>query len=144
MKLDDIFAHWEQDSIIDRTMLDTEALKIPKLHHKYFKIYTNERLVLRKLEAQLKQLKLEKYEFYTQGPTQEQHAKGWKLPPIGKILKADSNQYVEADNDIVNVSLKIGIQLEKIELLESIIKSLQNRGYNIKAAIDFLKFQQGM
>jgi hypothetical protein len=31
----------------------------------------------------------------------------------------------------------------KVEFLESIIKSLNTRGYNIRSAIDFLKFTMG-
>lgn len=144
MKLDDIFTEWDQDSRIDRSELGDEVLRIPKLHHKYFKIFTNERLILRKYEAELKQLKLEKHEFFTMGPTEETHVKGWKLPPQGKILRSDVNNYIEADQDVVNLTLKIGIQQEKIGLLESIIKSLTNRGFNIKAAIDFEKFKVGI
>jgi len=143
MKLEDIFAEWEQDSHIDRSELGDEALRIPKLHHKYFKIFANERLVLRKYESELKQLKLAKHEFFTMGPTEETHALGWKLPPQGKILRSDVNNYIEADSDVVNLTLKIGIQQEKIGLLESIIKSFTNRGFNIKAAIDFEKFKVG-
>lgn len=144
MKIDDIYNEWETDSHIDRTELGDESLKIPKLHHKYFKIFTHERLLLRKLEADLKQLKIMKHEFYTLGPTEETHEKGWQLPPQGRILKSDVNNYIEADQDIVNLSLKIGIQHEKIELLQSIIKSLTNRGFNIKAAIDWEKFKVGI
>jgi hypothetical protein len=144
MKIDDIYDEWEKDSHIDRSELGDESLKIPKLHHKYFKIFTHERLLLRKYESELKQLKLDKYEFYTLGPTEETHEKGWKLPPQGKILKSEVNNYIEADKDIVNLSLKIGIQQEKIEVLQSIIKSLTNRGFNIKAAIDWEKFKVGI
>lgn len=144
MKLEAILELWEQDSQIDRTELGEEECKIPQIHHKYFKIFSNERLVLRKLQADMKQLKLAKWEFYTMGPTEESHEKGWTLPPQGKILRADAMQYVEADKDIIELSLKIGLQEEKIELLESIIKSLNNRGYNLKAAIDYLKFTSGV
>lgn len=144
MKLEDIFTEWEQDSHIDRTNLSDEVLRIPKLHHKYFKIFTNERLVLRKYETDLKQLKLAKHEFFTMGPTEETHAKGWQLPPQGKILRSDVNNYIDSDQEVVNMTLKIGIQQEKIGLLESIIKSLTNRGFNIKAAIDFEKFKVGI
>jgi len=63
MKIDDIYAEWEKDSQINRSELGDEALNIPKLHHKYFKIFTHERLLLRKQEVELKQLKLEKLEF---------------------------------------------------------------------------------
>lgn len=144
MKIDDIYDEWEKDAHIDRTELGEESLKIPKLHHKYFKIYTHERLVLRKYEAELKQLKLLKHEFYTLGPTEETHEKGWVLPPQGRILKSEVANYVDADKDIVNLTLKVGIQQEKIELLQSIVKSLTNRGFNIKAAIDWEKFKVGI
>lgn len=143
MKLESIFDMWDVDSKVDRNRLDEEALNISILHAKYHRIFTNERLTLRKYEADLKELKLQKFEFYTQGPTKETVEKGWQLPPIGKILKADAATYVDADKDIVNLSLKIGIQHEKISLLESIIRTLQNRGYNIRAAIDYIKFTSG-
>ena len=144
MKIDDIYAEWEKDSQINRSELGDEALNIPKLHHKYFKIFTHERLLLRKQEVELKQLKLEKLEFYTLGPTKESHEKGWRLPPQGKILKSEVNNYIEADKDMVNLSLKLGIQHEKIDLLESIIKSLTARGFNIKAAIEWERFKVGI
>lgn len=143
MKLESIFDLWEQDSNIDREQLDVESLNTPKLHQKYHKIYTQERIILRKYETELKQLRLEKFEFYTQGPTRETEEKGWKLPPIGRILKSDANTYVDADPDIIALTLKVGIQMEKIELLESIIKTLMNRGFAIKNAIEFMRFQSG-
>lgn len=144
MKIDDIYSEWEKDARIDRAELGNEALKIPQLHHKYFKIFTNERLLLRKYEAELKELKLRKHEFFTMGPTEETHALGWKLPPQGKVLRSDVVHYIDTDKEVVTLSLKIGVQQEKIELLESIIKSLTNRGFNIKAAIEFEKFKVGI
>ena len=101
-------------------------------------------MTLRKLEFDLKQLKLEKFEFFTQGPTPEQHEKGWKLPPQGKILKSEANNYVDSDEEVIQLALRIGIQLEKIELLESVIKTFTNRGFNIKAAIEWEKFKVGI
>jgi len=144
MKLDDILALWDEDSTIDKQSLSDEALKISKLHHKYYRIFINERLTLRKYESDLKILKRDKFEFYTQGPTEETHNLGWKLPPIGRILKNDASMYVDTDQDIVSLSLKIGIQHEKVDLLESILKSFVGRGFNIKAAIEFEKFKMGI
>lgn len=143
MKIESIFDLWEQDSKIQREILDDEALKISTLHHKYHKIYTQERLLLRKYESEMKVLKLEKFEFFTMGPTQETQAKGWKLPPVGKVIRSDCQQYIDADKDIIEHTLKIGIQHEKIELLESIIKTLNTRGFQIKTAVDFIKFTSG-
>jgi len=143
MKLEEIYTEWDTDSEIDTTDLGNESIKIPKLHNKYYRIYTTEKLLLRKFEAEMKELKLDKYEFYTQGPSQESQAKGWILPSRGMILKQEMPMYMEADKDLIALSLKIGYQQEKIDLLESIIKSLVNRGFQIKSAIDFIKFTNG-
>ena len=143
MKLEEIYDAWKQDSQIDRTELGEESIKIPKLHHKYFQVYSSEKLLLRKQESDMKKLKLQEHEFYTQGHTEETRSLNWELPPKGLILKSDIPMYIEADDDIIKLSLRIGMQQEKVELLESIIKSLTNRGFQIKAAIDWSKFTMG-
>ena len=144
MKIDEILDLWKEDSKIDHTEIGDEAIKVAKLHHKYYQILSNERLLYKRYEADMKKLKLEKYEFLTQGPNEETHAKGWKLPAKGLILKADIPMYMDADQDIINLSLKMGMQLEKIDLLESVIKSIMNRGYNLKLILDWEKFKNGV
>lgn len=143
MKLEEIFELWEKDSQIDKTELGDAALDIPKLHHKYFQILSKEKLILRSFEAEMKKLKLDKFEFLTMGPTEDTKDKGWKLPPKGMILKTELPMYIDADEDIIKMSLKIGYQQEKIELLDSIIKTIINRGFLIKNAIDWQKFTMG-
>lgn len=144
MKLDDLYDMWSEDSEIDATELADESLKISKLHNKYMRIYSDERIVLLRLQADMKILKKEKYEFYADGPTKETVAKGWTLPPKGTIIKSEIATYLEADQDIIDLSLRIGYQSQKIEFIESVVKSLNNRGYNIRAAIDFIKFTNGV
>ena len=144
MNIDELMDMWSKDSDIDRTELGEESLKIPQLHSKYYKLFATERLRLKKMEADFKILKLEKYEFYTQGPTEESRDRGWKLPPRGLVLKADVSMYMEADDDLIQTSLKIGLQQEKVDYLENIIKSLVNRNFNIKNAIEWHKFTHGL
>ena len=57
MKLESIYEEWSKDSEIDMTDLGNEAIKIPKLHHKYFQVYSSEKLLLRKYEAEMKTMK---------------------------------------------------------------------------------------
>ena len=142
MKLEDIYREWDKDCVMDRTALDHEAINIPKLHNKYYKLYTAERLLLKRLNAEMKQLTLAKHEFYTQGPTSEQ-AKEWELPAKGLILKNEVPMYMEADKELIAMSLKIGHQEEKIDLLESIIKNINNRQWQIGRAIDFIRWTSG-
>lgn len=143
MKIEEIMNEWSQDVEIDSTELGSESLKIPKLHSKYINILVAERLLLRKLESELKVLKKDKYEMFTMGATKEHRDLGWELPPRGIVLKQDIPIYMESDKDIINLSLRIGMQQEKVDLLESIIKSIQNRGYQLKTSLDFLRFTMG-
>jgi len=143
MNIEEIMNLWESDTKIDKTELGDEALTIPKLHSKYYNILIKERLLLRKLESEMKQLKLDKFEFLTQGPNEETKQKGWKLPPRGMILKGDIPMYIDADQDMINLSLKIGMQHEKIDFLDSIIKTIINRNFIIKNVIEWQKFTMG-
>ena len=112
MKLEDIFELWNEGSQIDSQDLGEEALKIASLHHKYYQILIHERMTLRQREAELKALRLEKYEFYTQGPTKETQERGWKLPAIGRVLKADAMNYVDTDADVVKLPLNTNCPAE--------------------------------
>jgi len=140
MTLDEILEKWQEDSEVDKTELGEEVLKIPKLHHKYMQILTYERMTMKATEAEYNKLRLLKYEFYTQGHNEETREKGWKLPPRGMILKADIPYYMDADNELSQLKLKIDLQKEKVDLCESIIKAIMHRGYNIKSAIEWIKF----
>lgn len=143
MKLEDIFIEWDKDSQLDRTKLDIVALGIPQMHAKYIRLLSHERLLLTKYEADYKILKLDKQEFYVDGPNEEQLAKGWVSPPKGRILKNDVAPYIDADKDIIALSLKIGMQKEKIEVLKSIVDTISRLGFQVKSAIDWMRFQNG-
>ncbi len=142
MKLEEIEAEWEIDAKIDKTQLSNEALKISSLQGKYYKWYVREILQLKGLDEAINILKLEKWEFYTQGPTKETEARGWKFPGA-VILKAEVDRYMQADPDIIKANLNAAKQKEKVNFLKHIIDSLNGRSWNIRAAIDFEKFRAG-
>ena len=143
MKLEDIFEMWQTDAVIDKTELGEESLQTVRLHSKYVELFIKERVQLHAMEAKYKKLYLDKYEFYSQGPSKETEEKGWKFPDKGLIIKNEISTYLDADPDIIELSLKIGIQKEKIQLLDSIVKQIQSRGFAIKNAIEFLKWTGG-
>ena len=144
MKLEEIQQLWSNDSRIDRTELGNEAIKIPQLHSKYFKIYSEERLLLKKMELDSKQLYKDLWDYFLGNLDYEDlEERGWKQNPL-KILKQDINIYIDSNNDWMNNNLKVSYQKEKVDFLEAIIKSLNNRGFNIKAAVDWEKFKVGI
>ena len=143
MKLDDILNMWTEDCNMDRTELGEEALRIPKLHSKYLRHFTEERLTLRKMEEERKQLALLKNDYYRGVlPSEDLKANGWE-PFRLSVLKSELHTYLDADQDIINTNLRISMQSEKVDTLESIIRSINNRGYLIKSAIDYEKFKVG-
>lgn len=144
MNLDDIMSEWSIDCKLDRTELGEEALKIPSLHSKYFKIFSNERLLLRRYEGEYKSLVKAKTEYYAGTLDYEEMKEfGWEPNPL-KIIRSDIPMYIDADNDIIELNLKISYQKEKVEFLDSCIRSLNQRGYNISAAIQWEKFKVGI
>lgn len=144
MKLDEIQLMWERDSQIDRTELGEESLRIPQLHAKYLKVFSQERLTLRKLEGDYKRLYRDKYEWYGGTISQETLKQyEWEPNPL-KILRTDIPMHLEADEELHNAGMRIEMQKEKVDVVEAIIKSLTTRGYNIKSAIEWEKFKMGV
>jgi hypothetical protein len=144
MKLEDIFELWSKDADIDRTELGEESLKISQLHAKYFKIFSSERLSLKKLESDLKVLKRQKYEYFSGTLDYDEMTElGWEPNPL-KLLRADIPQYIDSDKDIIELTLKISYQQEKVDFLENAIRSLNSRGFNIKSAVEWEKFKVGI
>lgn len=143
MKLSEIQQLWSVDSKIDRTELGEESLKIPQLHSKYFNVYSTERLLYKQFEAEYKKLYRLKYEYYMGQLSKDELVEHNWEPYQLKILKSDVPMYIDADNDVSDLKRKIHIQEEKLEFLESIIKSLGNRGFQLKTAVDWIKFTQG-
>lgn len=143
MKLDNIMMMWEEDSKMDNTELGEESLKIPLLHHKYYKVFVDEGLLLKKLEQEYKSLYKLKFEYYM-GTIDEDTLRqnGWQ-PNSLKILKQDLPIYIEADADIQLIQAKIDIQKQKLSFVESVIKTISNRGFLIKNAIDWERFKVG-
>ena len=143
MRLEDILSQWDVDAEIDGTNLGNESLKISKKHSKYYRILTIERVLLQQYEAEFKEILLEKWEFYIDGESAESIKKGWNPPHKGKVLKSDVGIYLDADRELLNLSLKIGLQKEKIKVLEDMIKIIHQQSYHINSAIEYMKFQAG-
>jgi len=143
MKIDEILEAWSEDAKIDHSVLDHEALKVPQIHHKYYKIFIPEKLKLRKMKEDLKKLKKLKWEYYNNYLSPEEvRDLGW-VPLQRKLLKQDIEKFIESDHDIIQETLRIAVQEEKVALLQDIIASLRNRSFNLRTAMDFLKFANG-
>ena len=140
MNLEFIQELWEKDSVIDNELLHSESTKIPSLHAKYYKIYNNILTLQRAQETKFKVLRKEKWQYYSGKSSPEVYA---EKPFDYKVMKADLDKYFDADEDIIKCVAKIDYYQIMLDYLESILKTILNRTYQIKNAIEWQRFTRG-
>jgi len=143
MNLSDYRNHAENDLIIDETQLDTESLRTPQIHSKYLNFLMDEKLHLAKLQYEYKVLRRKKWLYYTGKISQEElEEEGWE-PFQLNVLKTDIDKFMESDEDLQNIDIKIKYKETVVDYLQDVIKIVNNRQWNIRSAIDWLKFTNG-
>ena len=133
---------WESDSKIDPDNLHTESLNIPILHAKYYQMYNTVTLLYKKAQQQRKNIRHERYEYFSGKADPEVYINN---PFPKKIRDKDTMQkYLDADEKLSNCSLKIDYYETTLKYLEEILKQVGNRTYQIKNAIEFMRFSSGL
>jgi hypothetical protein len=141
MTFDEIQLMWQQDSNINDDEIDIASLQIPQLHAKYMKLFSDFYFKRKQIEIKIKTLRREKFEYYTGKADPKIYA---EKPFDLKILKSEVNMYIESDEDINNLQLKIESFDVIINYLESVLKMISNRTYQIKNVIEWRKFSNGI
>jgi hypothetical protein len=135
--LEKIQEMWEKDSKIDIDNLHTESLNIPILHAKYFEIYNNILLLRKKAEQQKRNIRHERYEYYSGKSDPEVYVEN---PFPKKIRDKDTMQkYLDADEKLSQVTLKVEYYDVMLSYIEDILKMIHNRTYQIKNSIEYMK-----
>jgi hypothetical protein len=139
--LEKIQEMWEKDSKIDPDNLHTESLNIPSLHAKYHEIFNNLYLLRKRAEQQRKNIRHERYEYYAGKADPDVYIEN---PFPKKIRDKDTMQkYLDADERLQQINLKIDYYETMMSYLESILKQISNRTYQIKNAIEWSRFTAG-
>jgi hypothetical protein len=142
INLEKIQEMWERDSIIDPDNLHTESLNTPSLHAKYYDMYNNIILLKKKSEQLKRNIRHQKYEYYTGKADPDVYVEN---PFPKKIRDKDTLQkYMDADESLSQASLKVEYYDVMLSYLQDILKMIHNRNYQIKNAIDFQKFASGL
>jgi|TARA_B100000953_G_scaffold7891_1_gene7020 hypothetical protein len=143
MKFEEIQYQWTLDCVMDETELSQESIKIPQLHNKYLIYYSNEKLKFKEIKYLFAGLIKRKRDYYSGRMTAEELEMADWEPFQYKLLKADVQEYIDADDNVIESKKLLALQEEKVNYLESIVKSLTTRGYLIKNAIDWKRFTEG-
>jgi hypothetical protein len=142
LNLETIQDMWEKDSKIDIDNLHTESLNIPILHAKYFDLYNNILLLRKKAEQQKKNIRHERYEYYSGKADPDVYMEN---PFPKKIRDKDTMQkYMDADEKLSQINLKVEYYDVLLNYIDNILKMIHNRTYQIKNSIEFMRFQSGL
>ena len=114
MKIDDIMSMWGEDHPIDETELGVESGRVPNLHAKYLKELTAEKYNLGRMKYQQKRLKRVLYEYYSGDLNDPESLEEIDREPwMKKVLKNELDVYIDSDNDMIEMNLKLSCKKRK-------------------------------
>jgi phosphoglycerate-specific signal transduction histidine kinase len=145
MKLSEIQDMWTKDAKVNELDLGKSSIQIAELHAKYLNILSNTKLQLRKCEGDYLRLRRTKFKYYRGEMTREELEElGWSQFQGLKPLKNEVEDIVNCDEDIIRCVDKVEYMKAMLYQLEQIIRSLNGRGWEIKNAIEWTKFTNGL
>ena len=145
MKLSEVQEMWANDSKINELNLGSESTKTPELHAKYLNILSNTKLQLRKAEADYYHMRRDKAKYFRGEMTHDElQDRGWDQYQGLKPLKHDMEDRINCDEDIIRAMDKVEYVKALLYQLEQIIRSLNSRTWDIKNAIEWTKFTNGL
>ena len=141
MTLDELKLQVQKDLKVDNEHLDTESLKNQEIKATYLDHKTRYELLLFKAKGDYKRMYREKWEYYGG----KADAKIYATKPFDlKVLKTDLAVYITSDEEIINAENKVGYLETVVDYIKGVIKSVDNRGWDIKNAIEWKKFEAGV
>lgn len=143
--LDKLQTMWQNDCEINDLELDKEALKIPNLHAKYITVLSTIKLQLQKERSDYAKLRRYKWRYYRGELTQKElEDLGWEQYLGAKPLKNEMEEQLEGDFDLIKKKDKVAYYETLVYFLENVMKSIGSRGWDIKNAIEWHKFTNGV
>ena len=141
MTLDELKLQVKKDLEVDDERLDTESYKNQELYAKYLDHKTTFELLLYRAKGDYKVLYKDKWEYYGG----KADAKIYVTKPFDlKVLKTDLTMYITSDDEVIELGAKIEYLKTVIKFTEGVIKSIDNRGWDVSHAIAWKKFEAGM
>ncbi len=130
----DFLDQWHEDSVMGDDLCE-EARRIPILHSKWLDKYLKIQLIKKEKEYDHNRLYLQKYSYYM---GREETA------PEDRIIKTEVPVYIKGDLEYIKSQATLDLY-EKLEnTLKEILNNINNRSFQIKNAIDWLKYSRGI
>jgi len=141
MNLETLQDMWKKDSVIGTDLYCEESTKVPQLHMRYMEFFNTYSLMKKERELELNQMIRDKWLYYKgKAPSSV-----YKEMPFDLKLttKEEISMFIDADDDIKKLQYKVAYIDQTLVFLESVLKQINNRTFQIKNAIEWEKFKNG-
>lgn len=129
-----IIEEWREDADMGDDLFEA-ARNIPILHSKWIDKYLRIQLLKKEKEYEYKKTYKQKYSYYM---GREEDA------PDEKIMKTEVQIYIDADDEIIKLKAMVDLY-DKLEgTVKEILNNINNRSFQIKNAIDWLRYSRGI
>lgn len=144
MNLEEIQENWAIDSRIDRDDIATECIRVPSLHSKYLQELSVYRLKKQKMKTDFDVLRNLRCRYY-QGKLS--HAEltdnNWPQWQEAKPLKTEMHDILNGDSIMILAANKLAYVDNIIYCLESILKSIASRSFDLKNFVAYSTLMAG-
>lgn len=140
MKLSELQEQIKTDLRIDPDDLAIESARTPDIHWSYSKMLMTEKLALKKLQADMKELNFAKWEYFTKKADPEVYK---DKPLLKKIMSTDVKQYICVDREVLDLQARIDGKEELIDYIARTLDQVSGRQWIIKNIIEHRKFLAG-
>jgi hypothetical protein len=144
MNLEELQNQWRQDSRIDQNNIALESIKTSSYHSFYLWELSTHKARIIKLENDYATAKKFKIKYYNGELTKEELLEHNLDQYQGKkLLKSDMESFLAGDEQIQLIMQKVQYTSIIISFLESVLKNIYNRNYEISNFINITKFNAG-
>ena len=145
ISLQELQEMWQEDCKVDQLNLGQESTRIPELHSKYLNHLTTLRLQCRKAQSELLKHRRLKWKYYRGELDQKElNDLGWDQYLGNAPLNNQMNDFLDTDPDVIKQTDKVEYLETCLYQLESILKQVGSRSFDIRNAIEWTKFTNGL
>ena len=142
MTLDELKKESYKDLPINKIEnIDQESFYNQEIKAKWLDYKSRFELLLARSKGDYQVMYREKWEYYGG----KSDAKVYVAKPFDlRVLKTDLQMYINSDEEILALQGKISYYESIIKYIDGVIKSIDNRGWDIRNATEWKKFEAGM
>ena len=145
LTIDQLEIEWKKDSKIDITNMSDMISGVPSLHSKYISILSHCKREILKAEKLYLQMRRIRSNYYNGTMTKSELADfGWEQYLDKRPLKTVLDSMLEADENLIDLKMKIEEITICKDFCESVMKSIHSRTFDCKSLVEWFKYSNGM